>query len=175
MSVLLHQLDHAFPTDALVLLGEILVDTGTAVALLARGKRRTDQHREVPISGGAAIPAERSTRNSRSAPHRAPGSSHSFGRRPSPQRSKQTSLLVLRGEGRGLFRISRSVRNSRFSLRRRAPTPRARRLSDRSSRASEPRAPARPRCGDWTRSDPGRARSPDCSCPRRAGAGPPGS
>ena len=101
--------------------------------------------------------------------------------RPSPPRSRRTLRLMLREEGRGFFRMSRSVRDSRFSLRNCASSSRSAVVRPSAPGCARPgrdaheialvRAgpPARvgPTRATQSRSDGDRGRRPRRSCPRR--------
>jgi hypothetical protein len=51
-TVLLHQPNHALPTDALGLLEQVFMNPRTAVPVLARLEGRAHQHAQLPIALG---------------------------------------------------------------------------------------------------------------------------
>src|SRR5262245_42436944 len=125
-SIFLHQPNHALATEAFVLLEQIFVNPWTAVAVLTGFKRRPDEHAELPIA--------LRVRRFRPPP---PGivATRRHVERPTQLADLEGGLL--RGDPRKLhcwcfakkaaafFRISRSVRSSRTSLRRRPSSSRS--------------------------------------------------
>src|SRR3954469_25713960 len=171
--VFLHQTDHALAANALRFLDQILVNARAPVPLPAFIERGA--HQDAEASVGLRVRRLRSI----------PRGIEAAGRHlqiPTQLRNGELGLLrvdpsedyawFLAKKAAAFFRMSRSMRNSRLSLRRAASSARFS-----SSIPSCPwcdlRGPGQPSCATTARSAPDREPPPPPSCPRRAPAQPP--
>src|ERR1035437_1889339 len=125
-TVFLHQADHAFATDVLLLLDQILVNAGAAVPLPALVERGA--HEDAQTSIGLRV------NGLRSIPRRVEATGRDL-QALTERGDRELGLLrvdpgehyawFLAKKAAALFRMSRSIRSSRFSLRRPASSARS--------------------------------------------------
>src|SRR6185369_3800726 len=140
-ALLAHQASDAFPSDPLTLRGKLHVHSRTAVSPTTLVVRRTHQDSEPSVFSGAPRLGPRKPRVEAASRH-AEGPREHRHRVASPLRVDERELhaFSFAKKAAAFFRISRSIRSSRFSLRSRASSARSSVVSpvlpfDRSARA----------------------------------------